>query len=68
MILLSTLFIPYLCQSQTKYQIHTKIKYHKFIFLQIIHQHLLVQTNMLFLIKLVIHTTIKHHIPYIQFF
>ena len=32
------------------------------------HQHLLVQTNIQFLVKLVINMTLQHHISQIQFF
>ena len=37
-------------------------------FLQLVYQHLLIQINILFLIKLVVHTTIQHHIPRIKLF
>ena len=36
--------------------------------LQLIYQHLLIQTNMLFLMKLVINMTVQHHISRIQLF
>ena len=45
LIILSTVFRFYLCQSQTHYQIHTTIQDHKFIVLKIMYQHILVQTK-----------------------
>ena len=66
LILLSTVFSHYLCQSQTQYQIHTTIKDHTF--LQLIYQNILLHTKMLFIIKLVIYMNIHHRIPQIQFF
>ena len=68
LILLSTVFILYLFQSLTQYQIHTTIKEHKLILLKLIYQHLIVQTKLLFEIKLVFHMTVQHHIPRINIF
>ena len=45
LILLSTVFSLYLCQSQTQYQIHTTIQYHKLVILQIIYQRLFMKTK-----------------------
>ena len=68
LILLLTVFSLYLCLSQIKYQIQTTTQYYQLIFIEIIYQHLLVQTNMQFLMKIVIHITAQHYIPRIQLF
>ena len=60
--IISTVFSLFLCQSQTQYQTLTTIKYNKLIVLQLIYQHLLIQTNILFLMKLVIRMTVQNHI------
>ena len=64
--MLLTISRLYLCLSQTYYQIHTTIQDHKLIVIQLMYQHLLVQTNMHFLMRLFIHMTVQHHIPRIQ--
>ena len=68
LIMLSIVFRLYLCQSLIQHQIHTTIKDHKFIFLQLIYQNILVLTKMMFLIKLFICMTVQHHIPWIWLF
>ena len=68
LILVLAVFSLYLFQPQTSYKIHTTIQEHKLIALKLIYQHLIVQTNIYFLMKLVIHMTIKHNLPHIQLF
>ena len=68
LILLLTVFSLYLFLSKIKYQIHTTLQYHQLIVTELIYQHLLVQTNIQFLMKMVIHMTTQHYIPQIGLF
>ena len=45
-----------------------KSQYHQLIVKQRIYKHLIVHIKIHFIIKLVIHMTVQHHIPQIQFF
>ena len=68
LILLFTVSRIFLWMTQRQYPIKTTIEDHKYIFTKLINQNILVQTEMLFLIKLFIHMTVQHHISKIQLF
>ena len=68
LIILLKLSKPYICLFQRHYQIHITIQDHELIAIELIYQHIPVQTKMYFLMKLFVHMTIQHHIYCVGFY
>ena len=51
---------------QIHYPIHTKIEDNQFFVAKLLHQSIPVRNKILFPIKLVIHMTVRYHMPYIK--
>ena len=68
LIMLLTVSIILLYISQINYIIPVTIQDHQYIFAKILHQRPIVHTRILFLIKLVIHMTVRHELFMLKLF